>query len=236
MNEPAAESFWCPSSIDRIHSFLRRAIPKDGTLEHDYAFVRNICYNLQYLEFLNHLMSEHNLHATVSIQTKKTFVISGMSIVEALLWYLLKKNKQHRADEWEEAHNLEPRTFSEAGNDYKVETKILRKLATPLESEMPLDAMIKRVESKKLLGLERQVYRDLNYLRKLRNRVHIHSVQHDKDTDWYSFSSKEVQLMKKVLHSVFSSEIFSPEEKHQEMLSYLVVQEDAETLADGIPA
>ncbi len=98
-----------------------------------------------------------------------------------------------------------------------------------------MESMIKKVESKKLLGIEHQVYRDLNYLRKLRNRVHIHAVQHDRDTDWYSFNDQEVKLSKKVLFSVLSSDFFEPEEKHCTIIQYMKVQEPIDQLADSIP-
>ena len=61
----------------------------------------------------------------------------------------------------------------------------------------------------------------LNYLKKLRNKVHIHAVQHDHDTDWYSFDSREVKLMKKVLLSVLVSDLFEPEAKHEQIIAYL---------------
>ncbi|MFN0299931.1 MAG: hypothetical protein ACKVQU_06215 [Burkholderiales bacterium] len=232
----AQEGFWSPDPIDHIHAFLGRGISdKGGVLAHTYAFVRNLGYSLQYLQFLDYTLRETPLHFTVHTQTQKSFVITGMSLIEAILWYVLRKNNMHRTEEWEQVQELETRTFKEAEGDYRIINHVQRRLAAPVEAEMPLDAMIKRVESKKLLGLDIQVYKDLNYLRKLRNRVHIHAVQHDKDTDWWSFSEKEVKLMKKVLDSVLRTKLFSPEPQHEPLLAFLAVPEPADKLADDVP-
>lgn len=229
------EGFWCPNLIDQIRAFLRRGVTDDGVLAHNYAFVSNIAYNLQYLEFLNYLLTEKELHVTVRTQTQKTFVITGMSIIEAILWYVLRKHGMHKIQEWEEVEEFLTPSFRDDENEFRVQNTILKKRSEPVEAEMSLDSMIKKVESKALLGVDHQVYRDLNYLRKLRNRVHIHAVQHDRDTDWYSFNNQEVKLMKKVLLSVLSSDLFRPEDKHKPIIEYLKVDESAEQLADAIP-
>ncbi len=230
------KGFWCPTSVGTLNAFIRRGIPAaDTSLEYSKAFVSNIAYNLQYLEYLNHVLTEKSLHVTVFTLTVKTFIVTSMSVIEAILWYVLKKSDLQKKEQWEHAHELESRTFHENGGEYRLVSNLLRKLATPLDVEMSLDAMIKRVESKKLLGVNAQVYKNLNYLRKLRNRVHIHAVQHDKDTDWWSFNQKELKLMKAVLGSVLSSALFSPTVKHESLLSYLRIDETPDKLADEIP-
>lgn len=232
----AQEGFWSPDAIDQIHAFLGRGISyKDAVLAHTHAFVRNLGYSFQYLQFLEYTLRETPLHFTVQTQTQKSFVIAGMSIIEAVLWYVLRKNNMHRVDEWEQVQELETRMFKQGDSEYRIINHLERRLAAPVESEMSLDAMTKRVEAKKLLGLDVQVYKDLNYLRKLRNRVHIHAVQHDKDTDWWSFSDNEVKLMKKVLDSVFRTKFFGPEAQHEPLLAFLAVPEPADKLADHVP-
>jgi hypothetical protein len=228
--------FFCPAGVDVVHAFVRRGIPReDEVLDYSYAYVRNIAYNLQYLEFLSHTLDEAELHVTVRTLSQKTFVITGMSVVEAVLWYVLKKAGHQRREEWEEVQEFSTQTFNQDGNDYRLINKLCRKLQLPIDAEMPLDAMIKRVESKKLLGIDLQVYKDLNYLRKLRNRVHIHAVQHDKDTDWWNFNNREVKLMKGVLRSVLCSQLFTPLPEHTALLGYLNVTESTEELAADLP-
>lgn len=230
-----SEGFYCPTGVDAMHSLLRQGIKKENAvLSHGYAFVRNIAYNLQYLEYLNYVLSETELHVTVRTLTQKTFVITGMSIVEAILWFVLKSSGHQRKDAWEVTQELDTKTFEDQGSKYKISNVISKQRPEPVDVEMTLDAMIKRVESKKLLGLDGQVYKDLNYLRKLRNRVHIHAVQHDKDTDWYSFNNREVELMRGVLGSVLRSELFAPDEDQAPLISYLKASEPTSEIAKAI--
>lgn len=235
----AAGEYYSPHGVDSIHAFLRRGMPMtENPLKYDKAYVRNIAYNLQYLEYLSrafelHLANTEPLHVTVYALTCKTFVVTGMGVVEAILWYLLKRSDQQARSEWTTVAETAS-AFTEKGRQFKVVTTVKRKLDAPEDVEMGLDQMSRRVEKKKLLGVDGQVYKDLNHLRKLRNRVHIHDVQHDKDTDWWSFSSKEVKLMKGVLNSIFRSELFHPEAEHEEFLAYLQVAEAPEKLAAEI--
>jgi hypothetical protein len=60
-------------------------------------------------------------------------------------------------------------------------------------------------------------------------------VQHDKDTDWYSFNTKEVALMKGVLAGVLRSELFRPTEDDEFLLEFLKVDKSTESLAADIP-
>jgi hypothetical protein len=229
------EGFYCPTGVDFIHSLLRQGIKKENSvLSHGYAFVRNIAYNLQYLEYLNYVLSETELHVIVRTLTQKTFVITGMSIVEAILWFVLKSSGQQRKDAWEITQEVESKAFEAQDGKYKISNIISKLRPEPVDVEMTLDAMIKKVESKKLLGLDGQVYKDLNYLRKLRNRVHIHAVQHDKDTDWYSFNNREVELMRGVLGSVLRSELFAPDEGQALLISYLKSSESTSKIAETI--
>lgn len=218
-------AFWCPNRIDTIRAFLQRGIEEDNVLAYRQAFVSNIAYHLQYSEFLNYLLTKTKLHTVIKTQIQKTFVVTGMSIIEAILWYVLRKNGIQRTTEWRELRKLSDLRFEDGESKFLVRTTIMKKQDKPIDVETKLDSMIKKIESKKMLGKEHQVYRNLNYLKKLRNRVHIHAVQHDRDTDWYSFSEQEVKLMKAVLLSVLTGYPFKPEPTDESILSYLRVDE-----------
>jgi hypothetical protein len=58
-------------------------MPKEGaTLQQDYACVRNVASNVQYLEYLiANLRGEEHLHFTVTTSTYSTFVVTGMGKV-----------------------------------------------------------------------------------------------------------------------------------------------------------
>ena len=64
----------------------------------------------------------------------------------------------------------------------------------------------KRSERKRVLGKSEPPYAQLKHLRNLRNRVHIHSIEHERDHDYWNFNHKDFLTMKDVLKSIFSSE------------------------------
>ena len=151
------------------------------------------------------------------------------------MWYALKKNGFDRKVDWEKVVELQTSTYKESDAEFRLVNIVEKKLEESQDVEMSLYWMLKRVERKKLLGVDGQVYRDLNYLRSLRNKVHIHVVQHDSDTDWNAFDNNEFKLMKKALYGVFTSELFKPDEKHLEKLSFLAVEERTEELVENVP-
>src|SRR3972149_7504608 len=107
------------------------------------------------------------------------------------------------------------------GRKFKIENRILKKLSTPKSIDMTLDMMIKKVESKKLLSRNHEIYSKLQYLRKLRNRVHLHMIEEPYDTDWWKFTKIEIDTMRKVLYSFMVSSLFSPTGKEKELFEFL---------------
>ena len=90
-----------------------------------------------------------------------------------------------------------------------------------VDIEMKFIDMCKRAEKTKILGVDSDVYSKMSYLRKLRNRIHIHSVEHDRDNDFWIFSNKDKELMDSVLISVLRSSIFKPYPNYNEMFDWL---------------
>jgi hypothetical protein len=218
---PDPEVFYCPSPIASIVAYFGRSFPDDGTLTHRRGYFKNIAYTIQYLEYLDHTLNETTLHSTVRSLTQKSFIIGGMGVIESVLWYVLKKDGAHKTELWKVAHEVKSSEFSDSGKKRRLRTIIDDKLEPPQEAEMTLESMCKRVERRQLLGVKTQVYRDLNHLRSLRNRVHIHSVRHERDTDWWNFSNEDVDLMKKALHSVLTCSLFASGSSHIDILEFL---------------
>jgi hypothetical protein len=94
------------------------------------------------------------------------------------------------------------------GKKYKNLIEVLEKLENPIRIQMTFDQLAKKVESKKLLGNEFRAYSKINPIRKLRNKIHIHSPDHEYNTDWTDFNKPELRLIRTVLYSVLTSEVF----------------------------
>jgi hypothetical protein len=219
--ECSSEGKWLPTSISRLESYLGKFIKTDMGIPNSVGLRKNIAYNLQYLQFQIQELKEFNLTSVLQTQIWKVFIIVGTSIIEALLYYLLVSKGFHKITEWEQIGS----TSNEVnlnGAQHKIENIIYKKLKGPIPESMTLDVMTKKAENKKLLGTNHTIYKKLNYLRKLRNRVHIYAIDSDTDTDWWEINPKEFKIIKTVLYSFFTSSLFSPSDKERELFDFLL--------------
>ena len=86
---------------------------------------------------------------------------------------------------------------------------------------MTFDQMIKKIETKKVLKQENQFFKDLNHLRKLRNRIHLQETKTIGKTDYYSFWIPEYNLSKKNLLLLLLDEIFIADKGNIELFEFL---------------
>lgn len=208
--------------VEALHVYLGRGLRDDGAIAHLRAYVRNVAYSLQYIDYLLGELEHGDLRQTLHSQACKSVVVVGMGVIEALLWYFLRQAGAASATQWEVVKNVTGPVFTDGGQEQRIVNVIERRLPAPVLEEMTLDAMVKRAEARSILGsLDHAVYGHLRTLRKLRNRVHIHSVQDDADTDWFSFTGREVGLLLNALRSILSLQMFSPTPDRLELLSFL---------------
>ena len=213
--------FWSPSPIDKWRGFLSSGIRKEKLGSSHYSYISNISYSIQYLEFLNYQLKATALHSTVKSQTIKTFVVVSMSVVEGILFYVLYSNSELPSEEWETIKKeLKSSEFIDGERRKRILTTLQEKLEEPKTRTPTLDPMLKRVEKKKLLGIDTDIYKTLNHLRKLRNKVHIQDVTTRLDTDWNTFSEKEFAQSKSVLLSVLTSDQFKT--RNDSLLEFLI--------------
>lgn len=215
-----SEERWLPTSISKLEAYLSKFFITGHGVHNVPEIKKNIAYNLQYLQFQSQILREFKLTSVIQTQTWKVCIIVGTGIIEAILHYLLTAKGLNKKSEWEEETIAETGINLE-GCKYKIENRIFKKLSSPKAVEMSLDIMIKKVESKKLLGANHEIYKKLQYLRKLRNRVHLHVIEQPYDTDWWKFSNNEMATMKKVLYSFMISSFFSPTEEEKALFEFL---------------
>lgn len=208
--------------VHELFLLLRRAIPDASVVRRDRAYINNIAYALQYIDHLLGTLADPDLRPTIHSQTCKSVVLAGMGIVEAILWYLVKAAGQANASNWREVEKQLGKPFARFGTTMRIDTLVLEQVSPPDPEEMTLDTLIKKVQSKKLLGLaDDNVYATLKYLRQLRNRIHIHDVDTDDDTDWYKFTGREVVGLLNALNAIFATSLFDAQPHHLELLAFL---------------
>lgn len=211
---------WLPTSIQKLEAYLGKFIKAKSGVPNVVGLRKNIAYNLQYLQFQWQVLGEFNLTSVICTQTWKIYIIVGTSIVEALLYYLLTSKGLQKTTEWEQIGSTS-NELNVNGEKHRIENSLLKKLDKPLPQEMTLDVMIKKAEKKKLLGNNHEIYKKLNHLRKLRNRIHIHAIDEDYDTDWFKINSSDVIAIKVVLYSFMTSSLFNPTAQEKEYFEFL---------------
>lgn len=216
---------WLPVAVDTLRAILGRLVSTSDRVPHASGLRNNLAYSLQYLQFLDFSLTDLRLTMVLHTQTIKTFVIVGISVVEGLLYYVLREKGLHRTNVWQSLRTVATNEFVADGKSMKIENQLYFKLHEPVEEEMSLDAMLKKVESKLLLGEDRELYKRLNYLRKLRNKVHLQLVERDLDTDWHNFNTKELNLIKSVLHAILAGPLIGLSDEERMLLAFLHVTE-----------
>jgi hypothetical protein len=216
-----SESRWYPSSVANWEKFFSRFIDSAAGSDHPASLRKNLAYNLQYLQYLDLTLSELPLSGVLKTQTWKSFILTGMGVTEAILYYLVRSKGLHKTVEWKAVREDKGNSFSLEGKTYRLQSELLEKLAAPEVGEMQLQTLIQKVESKKLLGPDHNIYSKLQFLRKLRNKVHLHTVDGYESTDWNSFNMAEYALMKGILFDLLSGPLFKPIAAQRSMLAFL---------------
>lgn len=210
-----------PESVGSYENYFRQCLTDDSVFQSKHAYFKNVGYSLQYLEYLERFLEVDVIHASVRRLTQKTFITVGMSVIEAILWYVVKANDAGKVEEWEVERTQVTNQYSESGITKKMTVIVERLREVPKPVDMNLDWLCKRAEKRSLLGVDSKVYAKLNWLRQLRNRIHIHVTEHDQDTDWWKIGSAEVAEMKSVLHAVVCCDLFKNSEAKQSLFDFL---------------
>jgi hypothetical protein len=218
---------WLPKSVVNLENYLKQFIvPIQGYEEKESrGLQKNIAYSLQHLEFIHRCGEDLNLTSVLGTQNAKTFIIVACSIIEALFFYLLRNRGKAATTSWKSYRKLSGQEFKDAdGKKRKINMEIFDKIEPEIYEEMTFDAMCKRVESNKLVALGNdEFFKKLPHLRQLRNRVHVHIVQDDTDTDYLKINREQYDLTRKVLFILMTSELFP--QASEDLFDYLRVNE-----------
>ena len=201
---------WYPNPVHVLEGHLSqlfKTVP-DLSPSRCRGITKNIAYTLQYLEFLTQIDTDLSLSDVLTKQNYKAFVIHGCGVVEAIFFYTLVSSGRAAQTEWTSQSKISSPEFTLAGKTFKQDTEFFAKLPKPVPEPMTFDAMCKRVESKKVIKVANGFYSKLPYLRGLRNRIHIYSIENAADTDYIKFNRKDYELMKSILKSLLTSHLF----------------------------
>ena len=219
---------WLPETVSVYESIISRKISIDDS-SYKKALNKNICYNLQYLEYISECIKQLYLTSSIYTQNVKTFVIVSASIIEGILYHELKQNNLQSKTVWNYIKDIvsETRIFEK---EIRLETKTFEKLTDEKDSDMTFDQMINKVESKKLLGDNHGIYAKINIIRQLRNKVHIHIARSSAESDYNSFNLEKLNLAKKTLYEILYYYFQITETENNEIFQYLIVENTEQIL------
>ena len=174
---------WHPHNVDSFKSLVCQGCLKDI----DRNVLSNIAYSLQYIQYLQLQIDELNLHSIVQCSLYKTYIITSMSIVEAVFNQALRcSGLWPQTDGWELIKQTKTNEFTDKGDTYRIENNIMIK-NTPVEKKMDFNNLINRIKEKGVLNLRSSNFPEIKKLQKLRNRVHLQIAENRMDTDYYKF-------------------------------------------------
>lgn len=212
---------WYPTTVADLSDFLSPHIKKSPAVPNGYAIRKNVCYGIQYLQYLCATLEQLSLSDVLLTMTFKQFIVSGIGVIEGVLFYLLKARGLHKTNEWELVGESSSPITEVANEQIKVDTRVLRKRVTPVDEELTFDRILRIAEQQKVLGADSKFYAQIHHLRKLRNKVHLYVTAHDLDSDFNAFAFKDFELMKAVLLALFSGQPFMPNTAQQKYFAFL---------------
>lgn len=191
---------WYPNSIDNYKTSIK--IPNTTS---DYKrMISNFAYSMQYIEYIEKQIDELKLSSVLLKMLYKSYIITGMGIIELIFVYLLKENKFWKQTEWEEYAEIKANPKEIDGEIVMMETRLYKKVPK-YDMRMDLDSMIKSIEKKGILTINHDVFPALKQLRELRNRVHLQLGETAYDHDFNCIGLEDLQMMRRILFTILTA-------------------------------
>lgn len=212
---------WKPLMITDIEEDLKKGCLKEMPKE----LRKNISYNLQYLEYITFQINELSLNSALKNSLIKNYIITGSSIIEAIFYYLIKKNNYCTKKDLQIIYSTKANPIKHNNESLVVETNVYKK-TDAYEVEMTYDAMIKKIESKKLLSINHNAFPYIKRFKQLRNRVHLQLTESILDTEWWAFSMYDYLLMRYTLYTIINDDNIRGLEAKESALYFLKLDTD----------
>ena len=153
-----------PTPMEDLRQLTRKFIEKDDTkYQYHEALTSNICYNLQYLEYLDFLVSNKNpyfkLTSVLEKQTIKTIVITTTGIIEGILYYLIVTRGEAATTDWESVMKIRnTKRHPSSGKEYMIRNEILVRKNDEWESVMGVISGTKKHSNGKHYKIESEIF------------------------------------------------------------------------------
>ena len=137
----------------------------------------------------------------------KTYVITGMSILEGIFTDIVKANGWWKMSDMESLGVTQANETNFDGKKIVVRTELLKKV-TPYRLQMNLDELINILNKHhKALDVNHLVYPALKRLKNLRNRIHLQKSENSTDHDYNAFDFAVKKEMGAILYEILTSKM-----------------------------
>lgn len=217
---------WYPNAIHQLKAHLQGYEIDTSEFSEVGKILSNISYNLQYIEYLRKTLLELNISGVIKIQTIKSFIVTNVSIIEAVFYLICLKENLRTPSKWTDYRIINKSEVQIENETYRIETSLFKKNEDGGFDNLTFDQMIKKIEKKKILNCNHQFFADLNHLRKLRNKIHLQELGEIKGkTDFNSFWIHEFNLAKACTRQVLTDDIFKGKNFNEKLFDFLIIKE-----------
>ncbi len=181
---------WYPVPVETYRDILKI----DISTEKGAGLLNNICYNLQYLEFLEKEFAELEVSSVIDVMLIKSYTLTASSIIEGLFGNLIQQRGWTLSPETKQERHIRKRSFEE-------------KIAI-------IEEQCRKNNS------DASIFSDIDKLRDLRNRIHLQKSENITDHDYNAFDESVKTEAGRLLYIILTSDKFS---KDPECFSFLKV-------------
>lgn len=143
----------------------------------------------------------------------KTFVVTSMSVIEAIFIILLNERNLIPIVEWKDGTH-----HHKDIDDNTIEVNFKRKRIEPQKKKIKFAESIHLMETNKVLKSTDPMYPVIRVLQDLRNRLHLDKANKLMDSDYNSFGEGTYKITKLILYNILNSEIVSRDNKYLEFI------------------
>ena len=193
------EEKWSPSMVDDFELLLISKMLING----NPGIIKNICYSLQYLQYICFQVEQLKLHNVITLLLYKNFIITSMSIIEAIFYLILNEKKLENYEEKEFIRKIK-------GNKIKINDKYyifnidIYGLCEPKKTQMTFDTMIKKVKSNNILSSNPKIYIYIDKYRNSRNNIHLQNATTKHESDFWQYQKGDFYIVKYMLYKILT--------------------------------
>ena len=196
---------WLPTSVEKIKNSFK--------FECSDVLKKNLAYNIQYLQFLSKNIEEEETTTVLYRMRYKTFIVTCMSIIEAVFIALLDERNLIPIISWKDGEHKHRLI-----DDNTDEIYFKRKKANPRKKIISLDEATNLIEKNNILKDKSDYSSAIRLLRDLRNHLHLNKAQELSNSDYNNFTEASYCLSKIVFLNIMMDDSISVDKEYLEFI------------------